>query len=573
MHLRMPEAMRTRVSLVRLVWAEEGDDVELPCDLTPPTPMDSVIMVLWFKDNIGIPLYSLDAREKGMVYAIHWAASDDLGNRTHFITGDGQRARLKVKTVKFNDQGIFRCRVDFSNSPTRNFLVNLTLVEQPTKPVIYDAQGHEVIGIPRFFEGYDFRLTCQVSGGRPKPTVTWWKDGELIDAVVDVPEISEITGSSSKFTVNHLFIPKVTRSLWGSKLECKAQSEPMKNPIIREVPLDIYLKPLAVKINLHDDLILAGRPIAAKCESWGSWPAATLAWSLGGVKFRDPVVATTQRRNSTLSKLALVLEREDDGKELSCTAINHNFPGGDLKESRLLRVAYPPIVDAQLAVGYNLESLREGDDLKLVCSVQSNPSPIEIIWFHNDTRLEHNVAEGILIATNTLTLRVLNLGHSGEYTCYGRNSIGDGRSLPLIIRMKFAPRCKAPYESRNIAVMLHDTVKLRCEVEAEPSDTVRFSWTFNETQGDVLPIQNSRPRNYELTSVLEYTPTTQGDYGTLGCWASNSVGRQKTPCLFHIVPAKYKFLNNCCCQHATLTVIVLCYASMIVNMRVSSPQY
>ncbi|KAK0089900.1 hypothetical protein PV326_004334, partial [Microctonus aethiopoides] len=228
------------MGLVRLVWAEEGDDVELPCDLTPPTPMDSVIMVLWFKDNIGIPLYSLDAREKGMVYAIHWAASDDLGNRTHFITGDGQRARLKVKTVKFNDQGIFRCRVDFSNSPTRNFLVNLTLVEQPTKPVIYDAQGHEVIGIPRFFEGYDFRLTCQVSGGRPKPTVTWWKDGELIDAVVDVPEISEITGSSSKFTVNHLFIPKVTRSLWGSKLECKAQSEPMKNPIIREVPLDIY---------------------------------------------------------------------------------------------------------------------------------------------------------------------------------------------------------------------------------------------------------------------------------------------------------------------------------------------
>ncbi|KAK0081296.1 hypothetical protein PV326_007745 [Microctonus aethiopoides] len=208
----------------------------------------------------------------------------------------------------------------------------------------------------------------------------------------------------------------------------------------------------------------------------------------------------------------------------------------------LLLFTDPPIVDAQLAVGYNLESLREGDDLKLVCSVQSNPSPIEIIWFHNksiDTRLEHNVAEGILIATNTLTLRVLNLGHSGEYTCYGRNNIGDGRSLPLIIRMKFAPRCKAPYESRNIAVMLHDTVKLRCEVEAEPSDTVRFSWTFNETQGDVLPIQNSRPRNYELTSVLEYTPTTQGDYGTLGCWASNSVGRQKTPCLFHIVPASY----------------------------------
>lgn len=49
----------------------------------------------------------------------------------------------------------------------------------------------------------------------------------------------------------------------------------------------------------------------------------------------------------------------------------------------LLLFTDPPIVDAHIAVGYNLESLREGDDLKLVCSVQSNPSPIEIIWFHN----------------------------------------------------------------------------------------------------------------------------------------------------------------------------------------------
>ncbi|XP_036150830.1 uncharacterized protein LOC118648607 [Monomorium pharaonis] len=42
---------------VRLVWATEGDNVELPCDITPPRPEDSVNMVLWFKDNAGIPLY------------------------------------------------------------------------------------------------------------------------------------------------------------------------------------------------------------------------------------------------------------------------------------------------------------------------------------------------------------------------------------------------------------------------------------------------------------------------------------------------------------------------------------
>ena len=76
--------------------------------------------------------------------------------------------------------------------------------------------------------------------GRPKPSVTWWKDGELLDGVVDVPEMSETSELSGKFTRNHLFIGKVTRALWGSKLECRAQSEPMAKPIVREVPLDIY---------------------------------------------------------------------------------------------------------------------------------------------------------------------------------------------------------------------------------------------------------------------------------------------------------------------------------------------
>jgi len=79
--------------------------------------------------------------------------------------------------------------------------------------------------------------------GIPKPSVTWWKDGELLDGVVDTPSIS-----SNKFTVNHLFIDKITRSLWGTKLECRTQSEPMKRPIVREVPLDIYRKHNVLRI-------------------------------------------------------------------------------------------------------------------------------------------------------------------------------------------------------------------------------------------------------------------------------------------------------------------------------------
>jgi len=38
-------------------------------------------------------------------------------------------------------------------------------------------------------------------------------------------------------------------------------------------------------------------------------------------------------------------------------------------------------------------------------------------------------------------------------------------------------------------------------------------------------------------SRLNYTPSTDLDYGTISCWAKNSIGTQKSPCVFQIVAA------------------------------------
>ena len=40
--------------------------VALPCDVTAPTPDDSVALILWYKDDALAPIYTLDAR-KGML--------------------------------------------------------------------------------------------------------------------------------------------------------------------------------------------------------------------------------------------------------------------------------------------------------------------------------------------------------------------------------------------------------------------------------------------------------------------------------------------------------------------------
>lgn len=35
----------------------------LPCDVTAPTPDDSVALILWYKDDALAPIYTLDARK------------------------------------------------------------------------------------------------------------------------------------------------------------------------------------------------------------------------------------------------------------------------------------------------------------------------------------------------------------------------------------------------------------------------------------------------------------------------------------------------------------------------------
>ena len=42
-----------------------------------------------------------------------------------------------------------------------------------------------------------------------------------------------------------------------------------------------------------------------------------------------------------------------------------------------------PVAVAHLATGYFLDTLREGDDLKLVCDIQSNPPPTSIVWYQD----------------------------------------------------------------------------------------------------------------------------------------------------------------------------------------------
>ncbi|XP_055908823.1 hemicentin-1 isoform X2 [Eupeodes corollae] len=515
----------------RLVWAAVGRSVDLPCDLTPPTEQDSVKLLLWFKDTTGIPLYSLDSRGGNVKLAPHSAIASDLGQRLFFSIGDDPKeSRLQISDVKTTDGGVYRCRIDFFNSPTRNFRINLTLVVPPDEPRIFDAQGKEISQVAGpFREGYELFLCCQVKGGRPPPKVTWWRDDkEMIGASHSSVE------EGVAVMVNQLLIGTVTREYYGSKIQCRAQGTRLIPPVEKDVTIQVHLKPVRVKIVTPNDLLTAGHPVPLRCESWGSYPAAKITWLLDGEPIRSADVTVHSDRedsNLTTSILTLKVTSENDNSELTCRASNPWFSGGAIEDKRIIRVAYPPSVSVHLA---NEDPSRvvtraEGQNVTFKCRADARPPVSTYSWFKNGMRMSGENLE-------ILHLTMLERESAGSYACGATNTEGETRSSSLTLKVQYSPRCKPGTEQTSVGAINMHSISVKCEVDADPSDSVKFSWTYNNTR-NVSPVLNSRILSNGLVSTMTYLPQTDSELITLACWASNAVGRQTTPCLVHILPA------------------------------------
>ena len=113
-----------------------------------------------------------------------------------------------------------------------------------------------------------------------------------------------------------------------------------------------------------------------------------------------------------------------------------------------------------------------------------------------------------------------------------------------------------------------EMVDVICSVSANPK-AVTFEWTFNNSAEFIrVPGKRALTEKNGTTSKLTYTPKTDKDYGTLMCSATNEVGRQRNPCIFHIILAgklnhgfgilHIPIKNIVSYKHSLINIIYLC---------------
>ncbi|KAK8743424.1 hypothetical protein OTU49_001440, partial [Cherax quadricarinatus] len=148
--------------LVNVTAVMEGE-VLLPCDVSTTLEDDHPVLVMFYSNDSGTPIYTVDMRNRRITQPKHQPLSV-LKNRAKFNMTSGYSG-LYLKTVWSSDDGLYRCRVDFKKSPTRNSKINLTVIVPPDSVRILDINGNEKSStIGPYVLGMTLTLKCVATG-------------------------------------------------------------------------------------------------------------------------------------------------------------------------------------------------------------------------------------------------------------------------------------------------------------------------------------------------------------------------------------------------------------------------
>ncbi|XP_076366227.1 protein turtle homolog A-like [Tachypleus tridentatus] len=518
--------------------AVEGYEAALPCNMSFTANKDDIALVLWFREDSGVPVYSFDARPNK---ATHFS-DDPLISRAHFDL-EYNPPVLKIEHVHKEDEGEYECRIDYRRSRTEKWKIILNVTVPPKSVIIMDENGQRLEGlVGPYDEGSPLFLKCEADGGDPPPAITWWQESILLD--------DEYFFTPLRITRNEYFINVLKREHLWATLTCQATNTNISSPVSSSITLDLNLKPLHVRITTRRQPLSAGRRVMLACQSRGSRPPARMTWWKEEKKIFSASAITTSE-NITISELSFTPEIDDHGKTLKCRADNPDIINSALEDEWKLDITYLP----ELTLLKHEDYVEEGNNVHFECIVKANPLVSEINWQFNGKRFVSNFSKGIIINNHTLELQLVKRVMAGRYRCEATNVEGHGISEEVILRINHTPVCKEGQKTIYV-VDPNESILVTCDIEATPPN-VSYKWFFNNSL-EIIEITSFK-RNGTYTEVY-YQPDTLYSYGVLYCWARNEVGSQREPCAFTILPAgPPEALKNCgVANKSTARIIIKC---------------
>ncbi|RWS08143.1 nephrin-like protein, partial [Dinothrombium tinctorium] len=270
-----------------------GAKSSLPCNTSIWSA--DVSLVIWYRGITGKPLYTLDTRRSSAITASDNIASEESDDTRFTFDTSIEPPSLVIDAVNEEDEGEYRCRIDYRVSRTRNYVIRLHVLVPPKEVIIMDEKGRrfdKIVG--PIDEGSDLIVICEAYG-KPQPSVTWWTSDKT---VLDDSYSITVQGASR----NEYRLYSLNRSSLMLELTC--------------------LRPLEVKIISTQNALSSGRQASFECQSFGSRPRPLINWWIGSIPMIDIQETISNDGNLSTSVLSFTPSREDNGKHISCRVEN-----------------------------------------------------------------------------------------------------------------------------------------------------------------------------------------------------------------------------------------------------------
>jgi hypothetical protein len=263
--------------------------------------------------------------------------------------------------------------------------------------------------------------------------------------------------------------------------------------------LRLRYKPRVLLTVLDEPVVVEGGDMNLVCQAEAYPPAHTFAWYLDGLIIPGQVGKT------------LVLEelmRSDTGKEVSCTATNTE---GNGKASAVINVAYAPeIVEEPKTV-----QARAGEEVSFRCKATGNPTPI-YKWTRVGSELSVEDSAVLILVSSNVTM--------GQYCCHAQvQGFPPSSSAPASLLLVTNP---VILSSLVQMAKLGELARLECRAATVGINNL-ITW---DRAGLDLTGQEPGTRlifnqtETEKISTLVIDQTSEEDFGTYGCKASNEIG-------------------------------------------------
>ncbi|XP_073439014.1 hemicentin-1 [Dendrobates tinctorius] len=432
----------------------------------------------------------LECKVKGKPFpAIQWFKENRfrvVADPNIIILENGQV--LYIKNAHLSDRGHYKC-VASNPAGSRTKEMKLTVLVPPS---IKD--GNTTLELS-FIAKSEINLECDARG-IPHPTITWYKDGEII-----LPSTRVIFIENGKYL--QISEAKTTDS---GKFTCHVAND--AGNAEKAYLLDIYV-PATIdgdSSKLHSKKVITGKPLLLECEARGH-PFPLITWLREGV----PVETSDNIRLLYHGrKLEITNTGEQDQGLYTCVATN---VAGEAEIQYGIQILVPPTIEDTDDLGEYI--VVASNSIELECYVTGAPMPT-VRWMKNGIPLD--IGDGMYVQSNgqKLIIQESESTDSGSYECIAKNEAGTSRKL-FIVNVHVHPSIKP--EQSPVSVLMLKSITLQCIATGFPSPHITWlknGLPFNVVKGNI--------RVESFGRMLQFKSTLLEDDGKYTCVATNAAG-------------------------------------------------